>query len=1136
MSETTEQVKQKRKYALAKLTRVRRRALVMVNAKGSRRDVLKVLPELDEAFLNVEILSDKYIETLEDADGLEKAQRYKQEAERQYEETMIQVQQYLSEQKDEPESVAGGSQCSKTSQLSSASRKAEVTLKMKEFELEQLKRRHERERQEEEMKRANQLEDAKEARAAAELEAKLTLAAESELTWERRHDFIEEKTADEEGNDGRGVEEFGKVDPASRVSLSHYDAAQQSLMGGPEAPRPSYTDHVLRNLPRLELTKFSGAPGEWPKWFSLFQTLVGNQPHLSETEKMAHLQGAVVGSAQTTIAGMLYDGRLYKAALKALENRYGRQEDVVHANMTAIFKCPSPRYLDAESMDQFHAVLHSAVSVLQNMGYDDDLRSSENLRSVVKKLPLELKKDWGQHVLNLEPVRPTLVDLDMWLQRQVRVAINFETVSTEDNRTMKARKSGAETTSTRRAAFNTDVAGYSVCISCGEQHRLDSCPLFLEKGVDSRAEFVMSSNTCFYCLKTGHKSRQCRLAKPCGIDGCRVRHHRLLHGSRRLSRSTLVGETNNGNNPGEDDTARVIAAACKTDRHATTLLQVVRVRIMGEQGRTRTVNALLDPGAQTSLCCAEVLRDLNITGDTQGIQLQTVRGCGTTQSSQRVKLTLLPIEGPYNNPILVSEVFSVPDLHLKTPYPEQRMQDWEHLKGLNIAGYNGQRVELLLGANTIEAVLQREARVGKPGEPVAVKTAFGWALTGSINSIVPEHMKQVFCIYQTETNEAMHDLQMWWSTESFGTKYEDKYSLSVEDRRAMQILTEKTRKVGNHYEVGLLWKSDEVRMPNNYNAAFRRLLSTERSLNRQPEKAEAYKEVLMGYVRKGHARKLTNEEMLDKTPKTWFLPHHGVSNPNKAKIRVVFDAAASYKGTSLNEQLLTGPDLLQNLVGILVRFREERVALMADITEMFHQVRVREEDQPALTFLWRDCDASKPPDQYRMLVTVFGARCSPAAASYVLGRTADDHQTDSPTSVRAAAAVRSSFYMDDFLHSEKTVDEAKDTQENVTKIVSGGGFVLTKWVSSHPETLDDSPAPNANPSTVDLSRHQQGCERALGCVWSPQADTIGVKHRDKEVPETKRGVLRRVSMIFDPPGLSRLSQFAPKCSFSAYGP
>ena len=65
--------------------------------------------------------------------------------------------------------------------------------------------------------------------------------------------------------------------------------------------------------------------------------------------------------------------------------------------------------------------------------------------------------------------------------------------------------------------------------------------------------------------------------------------------------------------------------------------------------------------------------------------------------------------------------------------------------------------------------------------------------------------------------------------------------------------------------------------------------------------------------------------------KQWFLPHHPVLNPNKpGKVRMVMGARAKYNGVSLNDELLVGPDLLNNLCGVLLRFREERVAIAAD--------------------------------------------------------------------------------------------------------------------------------------------------------------------------------------------------------------
>ena len=80
---------------------------------------------------------------------------------------------------------------------------------------------------------------------------------------------------------------------------------------------------------------------------------------------------------------------------------------------------------------------------------------------------------------------------------------------------------------------------------------------------------------------------------------------------------------------------------------------------------------------------------------------------------------------------------------------------------------------------------------------------------------------------------------------------------------------------------------------------------------------------------------------------------------------MVFDAASNFDGVSLNDKLLTGPGLLNNLVGILMRFRTGKIGVMADIEQMFHQVGVCEEDRDSLRFLWRDLDDTRRPNEYR---------------------------------------------------------------------------------------------------------------------------------------------------------------------------
>ena len=113
----------------------------------------------------------------------------------------------------------------------------------------------------------------------------------------------------------------------------------------------------------------------------------------------------------------------------------------------------------------------------------------------------------------------------------------------------------------------------------------------------------------------------------------------------------------------------------------------------------------------------------------------------------------------------------------------------------------------------------------------------------------------------------------------------------------------------------------------------------------------------------------------------------------------------------MNEHLLTGPDLTSSLTGVLLRFRQQPVALMCDIQNMFHRFRVKEEDCDYLRYLWwEQGDVTKAIEQYRMKVHIFGAGSSPGCASYGLRYLARQHEAELPT---AAKFVQRNFYVDD---------------------------------------------------------------------------------------------------------------------------
>ena len=142
----------------------------------------------------------------------------------------------------------------------------------------------------------------------------------------------------------------------------------------------------------------------------------------------------------------------------------------------------------------------------------------------------------------------------------------------------------------------------------------------------------------------------------------------------------------------------------------------------------------------------------------------------------------------------------------------------------------------------------------------------------------------------------------------------------------------------------MLWKDDDISLPYNRELAVNHLLAMERKFKSNHEFAKLYKEQVEEYINLGHARKLSHKGKSQ---------NNNIVNPNKpGKVRIVFGAAAKFKNTSLNENLLTGPDLLNNLVTVLCHFRLGKYAVIADIEKTFNQVKAKPEDQNALRILF----------------------------------------------------------------------------------------------------------------------------------------------------------------------------------------
>ena len=212
-----------------------------------------------------------------------------------------------------------------------------------------------------------------------------------------------------------------------------------------------------------------------------------------------------------------------------------------------------------------------------------------------------------------------------------------------------------------------------------------------------------------------------------------------------------------------------------------------------------------------------------------------------------------------------------------------------------------------------------------------------------------------------------------------------------------------------------------------------------------------------------------------------------------------------------------------------MRFREERVAIAADIEATFHQCRIIEEDQPALRFLWRNLKVNRSPDVYQMCVMIFGATSSLCTATYVLRKTADDNRGDPMFSSDTIDPVLKNFYMDDLLKSVSSVSTASRLQLELTSLLARGGFRLTKWSSSSREVLCQIPSQEMARPALDLDLDDLPTKRTLGMKWNTETDCLCFSVQIRKPATTKRGVLSQLSSVFDPLGVLVPYLFVAKC-------
>ncbi|XP_071834278.1 uncharacterized protein [Apostichopus japonicus] len=968
-------------------------------------------------------------------------------------------------------------------------------------------------------------------------------SAEAEL-----HIWQEEiRTEDGRGEEPKGTEDTGKVgdkprevkgpcvtlNPNAPEFINNVETGYDSMGKGNLSNESNLSQFMQAinlsvHMPKPELEVFTGNPVEYWSFINNFEASIASKvsdDRVKLTYLLQFCENEVKDSISCCVLMEPTEG--YQRARDILAKQYGQPHVVAHALIKQVLNRAQLKPNDAKELSDLARSMRKCEITLSQTGYLADLHSSDTLLKVQKLLPMYMQSDWAKRAQSnmLRGIVPNFRHITEFVEEYVQVAnsIYGRNMGTQVKETKQLprgvkypmnggrRLTTLTTQSSQRETYVYKVAWKCPC--CSQRHSLDACKDFQSKSQRDRFKLIRKLRLCDNCFKPRHIASDCRLQPGCQVEGCNRRHHTLLHiyPTERNSESPQTGS-------GEvDKNERTQGVSLSTVKSPRVCLRVLPVKVRGN-GREVTTLALLDQGSDTSLCENELVRELGIVGESAVYELSTVNSPATVTKGVEIALEVVGLEGNENIELLnVWSVESLPVTKRSIPTQDQ-VNKWPHLRDIEFQTMDREKVQLLIGSDTPEAFWVLEERRGKRKEPYAVRTPLGWTVMGPLAGSCGS--PRSFLVNHVAHERLEEQVKRFWELDhGFGGSADERVCDSINDQRARKIMEDSVVLKDGHYQMRLPWRHYPPSLPNNRTMVESRLGSLRKRLLKDEDLHQRYKAVMEDYLRKGYARKVDVSGDVCKRGEIWYLPHHPVINPNKPnKLRIVFDCAAQYQGLSLNSQLLQGPDNTNSLIGVLTRFREEKIAIAADIEGMFNQVRVAPRDLDALRFLWWDeGDLTTSPQEFQMCVHLFGATSSPSCAGFALRRTADDNQDSFDEEVRQT--VYDNFYVDDCLRSVRTTEDGRRLIPQLRDMLSLGGFRLTKWVSNDREVLSMVPPAERASSVVDLDFTHLPLERTLGVLWDMESDRFKFKVAVKDVPNTRRGILSATSSLYDPLGL-----------------
>lgn len=881
-----------------------------------------------------------------------------------------------------------------------------------------------------------------------------------------------------------------------------------SAKGPPPTATPTpHTPHI--KLPDMQLPSFEGRYEDWPSFEDLFKATVGNSKSLSCAQKLQYLKACVRGEAANLIKSFTITDLNYIEAWALLSSRYNNQSEIIYSLCKKILYQP---HLKCESVSGLQLLLNTtmeSVRSLKVMGQPTSKWDTLLVVSVVEKLDPDTRSEWAKTRTTTTPA--SYQDVNDFLEKHIRglLARGALTSKVTSNTNSNPNKQHQPAFSKQRTLHVS--AAPATCSVCKGSHQLYQCSKLREMDAAQRNTAVRRTSACLNCLRDGHSARDCKSTHAC--RQCSAKHHTLLH----TDQLKITNNSQSSSSASPQTTVRTNVAAVPVNPSQRVFKTAV-VDIEDSSGIKRPCRVLFDDCSEAEYITESCASALGLPKFKANVTVEGVAGVSAGHCKQKVAAKLLSRVS--SDSVTVENLYILPKITGYTPRLPCESVQWSHIQGLSLADPTYDKpgdIDILLGTGIVSYIMKEGIVRGHQNHPVAYNSIFGWVISGITNSLPHQTVRTHHSMCKLEEL-----VQRFWEVESIPLK---KPLNPIETQAENHFISTHSRKPDGRYVVRLPFNTKQDSIGETRDLALSRLQQLERRFKKYPDYHQQYIKFMRDYIDLGHM-----ELAPQSTTKRVYIPHHFVTKEDSTttKLRVVFDASMkSSSGVSLNETLLVGATIQDDLFTQLVRFRTHSIAMKADIAKMYRQFEVHEDDRDYQTILWRE-KASDPVQEFRLKTVTYGTACAPFLATRCLVQLSVDEEHNFP---RAASVLKELMYIDDFLGGGKTREDCLQIYDELNQLCASACLDIRKWCSSDSEVLSAVPPEMKEEGFHDFDEDTT-C-KALGIRWKAQGDYFYfqvAKHSPKSII-TKREVLSEIARTFDPIGWLTPSTVVAKILF-----